>query len=80
MTEESSLRDANMIRAPLVPKEKILLPPLHVKLGIVKNFVKQVAKRSEVLPVLRLIYPRLSEAKLINGIKHFCLSSFFQFF
>lgn len=75
MREESIHRDANVIRAPLVPKEKILLPPLHVKLGIVKNFVKQIAKRGEVIAVLRMIFPRLSEAKLSNGTEHFCFSN-----
>lgn len=77
--EESSRGDANMIRDPLVPKEKILLPPLHVKLGIVKNFLKQVAKRIEVLAILRLIFPGLSPLRLTNGIKHFVSLLFYHF-
>ena len=30
----------NVIREPLVSREKVLLPPLHIKLGLVKQFVK----------------------------------------
>lgn len=65
--EYSRLKMANIIREPLVPKEKILLPPLHIKLGIVKNFIKTVAKRDTVFVCLKLIYPRLSESKIKEG-------------
>jgi hypothetical protein len=30
----------------LVDKDKILLPPLHIKLGLMKNFVKAMKKES----------------------------------
>ena len=30
----------NIIREPLISWEKVLLPPLHIKLGLVKQFVK----------------------------------------
>lgn len=67
LREHSRLQTANIIREPLVPKEKILLPPLHIKLGIVKNFIKTVAKRDGVFLCLKLIYPRLSESKIKEG-------------
>lgn len=59
--------NANVIQEPLVPQDKVLLPPLHVKLGIVKSFLKTVAKRKEVNVVLAQIFPRLSESKLKEG-------------
>lgn len=59
--------NANVIHDPLVPQNKVLLPPLHVKLGIVKSFLKTVAKRQEVYTVLAQIFPRLSESKLREG-------------
>lgn len=59
---------ASIIREPLVELGTILLPLLHIKLGI-KCFIKQIAKQSENLAILRQIYSRLSEAELINGIK-----------
>lgn len=67
--ELSSHSNANVIEEPLVPQNKVLLPPLHVKLGIVKSFLKTVAKREEVYIVLGQIFPRLSESKLKEG-KH----------
>jgi len=30
---------------PLVDPNKILLPPLHIKLGLIKTFVKELGKR-----------------------------------
>lgn len=59
--------DKNLIRSPLVPKDKIILPPLHIKLGIVKNFIKTIAKNSDVLECLQKIFPGLSQAKISNG-------------
>ena len=37
---EYKIKEKNIEHAPLIAVEKILLPPLHIKLGIVKNFVK----------------------------------------
>ncbi|CAH0547602.1 unnamed protein product [Brassicogethes aeneus] len=68
MRVESEKRDANRIHKELVPPEKIILPPLHIKLGIVKNFLKVVAKRDEVFRCLRDIFPRISDVKLKNGV------------
>lgn len=59
---------ANVIGKALVPKEKILLPPLHVKLGIVKSFLKTIAKRDVVLTTLKGIFGGISPKKLKNGV------------
>src|SRR5678816_4456324 len=32
--------DRNIVREPLVQRENIILPPLHIKLGLMKQFVK----------------------------------------
>jgi len=32
--------EKNVVNPPLVLQEKIYLPPLHIKLGLMKNFVK----------------------------------------
>jgi hypothetical protein len=42
---------------------KYFLPPLHIKLGLVKNFVKAMKKDGPVLLYLQQKSPRLSEAK-----------------
>ena len=35
-----TVNECNVINEPLVPREKIILPPLHIKFGIMKQFVK----------------------------------------
>ena len=34
----------NVVNPPLVLLEKIYLPPLHIKLGVMKHFVKGMSK------------------------------------
>lgn len=55
--------NANVIRDPLVPGQNILLPPLHIKLGLVKSFIKRVVELNvNVLPRLKLIFPGISDS------------------
>ena len=58
----------NVIREPLVSLEKVLLPPLHIKLGLVKQLVKALDFEGEVFQEIRLIFPRLSDAKIKGEI------------
>ena len=37
-------RGENVVNPPPVLPEKIYLPPMHIKLGLVKNFVKGMDK------------------------------------
>jgi hypothetical protein len=39
----------NVLNNPLVNPEKIFLPPLHIKLGLVKNFSRQWIKMAQDL-------------------------------
>jgi hypothetical protein len=34
----------NVINEPLVARDRIILPPLHIKLGLMKQFVKALNK------------------------------------
>ncbi|GBN05626.1 hypothetical protein AVEN_86031-1 [Araneus ventricosus] len=52
----------------LVASEKILLPPLHIKLGLMKNFVKAMDCGGSGFQYLRLKFPKVSEAKIKEGI------------
>jgi len=52
----------------LVPPEKVLLPPLHIKLGLIKQFVKALDKHGECFRYLRNTFSQLSEGKLKEGI------------
>ena len=57
----------NVIRERLVSWEKVLLPHLHIKLGLVKQFVKAL-DFEEVLQEIRSMFPRISDAKIKEGI------------
>ncbi|KRY46233.1 hypothetical protein T03_5847 [Trichinella britovi] len=51
-----------------VNPEKVLLPPLHIKLGIMKQFVKALDKNGTCFQYLCTQFPLLSDAKLKEGI------------
>ena len=53
---------------PLVDKNKVLLPPLHIKLGLIKNFVKAMDKLDLAFRHLCILFPSQSSAKLKEGI------------
>lgn len=58
----------NVLRQPLVDSQKVLLPPLHIKLGLVKQFVKALDFGGDAFREIRLMFPKLSEAKIKGGI------------
>ena len=58
----------NVIREPLISREKALLPPLHIKLGLVKQFVKALNFEGEVFQEIYSMFPRLSETKIKGGV------------
>ena len=58
----------NVASKPLVDPQKILLPTLHVKLGIAKNFAKAMNKNGEGFRFLKRKFPKLSEAKIKKRI------------
>jgi len=43
---------------------KVLLPPLHIKLGLLKQFVKALDFKGETFQGVRAMFPKLSDAKL----------------
>jgi len=46
---------------------KILLPPLHIKLGLMKNVIKATDRTELAFKYLAEKFPRLSEAKIKRG-------------
>ena len=52
----------------LVSADKILLPPLHIKLGLIKQFVTALDPSGETLKEIRSLFPKLSEAKVSAGV------------
>ncbi|XP_061412427.1 uncharacterized protein LOC133345546 isoform X2 [Lethenteron reissneri] len=53
---------------PLVDPRKVLMPPLHIKLGLMKQFVRAVDKESAAFKYLQDFFPKLSEAKVLAGV------------
>ena len=53
---------------PLVKRDRICLPPLHIKLGLFKQFVKALDKESYTFAYLAEKFPSLSQAKIKEGI------------
>jgi len=45
-----------------------LLPPLHIKLGLMKNFVKAMDKARLAFQYIRDKFPRISGAKVKEGV------------
>jgi len=58
----------NVENQPLVERSKILLPSMHLKLGVMKNFVMAMKQEETAFTYLREMFPRLSEAKLKEDI------------
>lgn len=58
----------NVLHPSLVEPSKILLPPLHVKLGLMKNFVKAMDRDGQAFKYLRDKFPRMSDAKVKEGV------------
>lgn len=69
MRTHGRVGEHNILKSPLVPTEKILIPPLHIKLGIVKSFVKALATNEQAFQHLKTLFPNLSEGKIKEGMK-----------
>jgi len=63
MPEEKSV-----VSPPLILLEKNYLPPLHIKLGYMKNFVKGMDKTGHGFKYVRNKFPNLSDAKIKEGM------------
>jgi len=58
----------NVENQPLVELSKILLPTMHLKLGLTTNSVKAMNQEEAAFTYLREKFPILSDAKLKEGI------------
>ena len=46
----------------------VLLPPLHIKLGLMKNFVEGINKEGQAFRYLRNKFTKISDAKVKEDI------------
>ncbi|XP_043287550.1 uncharacterized protein [Venturia canescens] len=58
----------NIIRTSLIDPSKYLLPPLHIKLGLIKQYVKALDKDGDCFQYMGEKLPAMSNAKLKEGI------------
>ena len=58
----------SVLNSPLVERSKILLPPLHIKLGLAKQLVKSLKPTSCAFRYIRQMFPSISEAKVKGDI------------
>ena len=56
----------NVLHSSLIERSKILLPPLHIKLGLAKQFVKALKPTSRAFRHIRQMFPSISEA-IVKG-------------
>jgi hypothetical protein len=56
--------EKNVVNYPFVLPEKIYLSSLHIKLGIMKNFVKGMDKTGRGFENVRKKFPNVSDAKI----------------
>ena len=59
--------NCNIINDPLV-KKNVLLPLLHIKLGLTKQYIKSLKKDEEAFLFIKQFFPKMSDAKLKAGI------------
>ena len=67
-SENVGVGQKNSQHPAMVEAGKILLPPLHIKLGLMKNIVKAMDRTSPAVRYLREQFPQLSEAKIKDGV------------
>ncbi|UYV81267.1 hypothetical protein LAZ67_20000589 [Cordylochernes scorpioides] len=58
----------NIANLPLIDSENIYLPPLHIELGLMKNFVKAMDRNASGFAYLKQKFYSISEAKIKEGI------------
>jgi hypothetical protein len=60
--------EKNVVNPPLVLLQKIYLPPLNIKLGIMKNFVKGTDTTGHGFEYGKNKFPNVSDSKIKAGI------------
>lgn len=58
----------NVIEKSLIDPKIVLLPPLHIKLGLMKQFVKALNEEGDCFKYLDKKFPNISDVKLKEGI------------
>lgn len=62
------LGQASIENLPLVAAEKVILLPLHIKLGLMTQFVKSLDREGLAFKHLAIVFPRISNQKIKAGV------------
>ena len=65
--ENLKVGDKNVINEPIVNRDRIILPPLHIKLGLMKQFLKALDKHGSCFNNIVQKFPGLSMENLKAG-------------
>jgi len=57
-------REKNVVNPPVVLPDNIFLPPLHIKMGIMKKYLQLIYKTSRGVEYLSNKFLNVSEAKI----------------
>lgn len=59
----------SMKMKPAIDPKKVLLPPLHIKLGLIQSFIRALnKKKGRTFAYIKRVFPKKSVAKLKHGI------------
>ena len=58
----------NILQPALVDRSSVILPPLHIKLGLMKQFVKALNKEGACFKYIQEKFPKLSVEKVKEGV------------
>lgn len=61
------LRQKNVVAPPLVERHRFILPALHIKLGLMKNFVRAMDREGEGFRHLKTVFNKISDEKIKAG-------------
>ena len=61
-----NIGEKNIVREPLVNKENVTLPPLHLQFILMKNFIKALDSSALSVKYLQEKFPKVSQAKIIG--------------
>ena len=57
-----------VVNNPIISRDKIVFPPLHIKLGLMKQFVKALSLDNECYQHIVYAFPGLSYEKIKAGV------------
>ena len=63
-----TIGESKIVKEPLIERNRIVFPPLHLKLGLMKQFVKALDKERECFQYICRFFPKLSSEKVRAGI------------